>query len=177
VRECAANIAPEHFQLPVAQQDDEPYRERVYCYELYYYLRTAWQNGAMLGTYHLSAEVDKAAHPVFRDERLLRLAKPDFVIHRAGTMQNNLAVVEVKTIETSMEDLADDVKKVAAFIRRGRYSAGVCLIYGIDNGTRVDDFRRKGRELLRRRGLLSRVLLLHHGSVGEPAKIVPWNAR
>ena len=82
------NIDAHYFKLPVAENGELIYRERVYCYELYHQLRL------LLGDdfpYKLHGEVDKANHPIIKDEK-----KPDFIIHVPGEMKQNLVVIEVK---------------------------------------------------------------------------------
>ncbi len=121
---AAAQISADYFQLPVADAD-AVYRERVYCYELYHRLRTMWA----AFPFSLGGEVDKVGHPAFQDGPYAR-AKPDFLVHSPGTMDGNLAVIEVKPATASLRELGRDIQKLSWFCENARYSRGILLIYG-----------------------------------------------
>lgn len=61
VAAATTHIGDIYFQLPVAGLEDAIYRERVYCYELYHWIRNGW-NGF---DFSLGGEVDKTGHPLF----------------------------------------------------------------------------------------------------------------
>ncbi len=117
-------IAPEYFQLPVARAG-HVYRERVYCYELYHQLRNVWGGCP----YSFGGEVDKSGHPYFQDGPYAE-AKPDLLVHRPGTMDGNLTVVEVKPASVSDDDGRKDLRKLTWFCKKAGYYRGVFLVYG-----------------------------------------------
>jgi hypothetical protein len=121
---ATSQITADYFQLPVADAD-AVYRERVYCYELYHRLRAMW--GAF--PFSLGGEVDKVGHPAFQDGPYAR-AKPDFLVHMPGAMDQNLAVIEVKPATASVMELGRDLLKLSWFCENARYFKGILLVYG-----------------------------------------------
>jgi hypothetical protein len=124
IRGATSRVGPQYFQLPVADAD-AVYRERVYCYELYHQLRCLWDGFPL----SLGGEVDKRGNPHFENGPYAR-AKPDFLVHRPGDMEENLASVEVKSAIVDLADLRADLRKLVWFCQNARYFRGVFLIYG-----------------------------------------------
>jgi len=155
--QATARIERHYFQLPIAGEEDPVYRERVYCYELYHRIRQVIPPDYPSV---LNGEVDKAGHPLIRDE--IGSAKPDFVVHVPGVMHRNLAVVEVKPITAHDDDIRDDLRKLRLFRERAYYLGAVYLVYGNAKGG-VGRFK----DLLR----LERrpPVLLWHSDPGSPA--------
>jgi hypothetical protein len=163
---AASRLTWEYFQLAIADGDDV-YRERVYCYELYHQLRTAW-NGF---PFSLGGEIDKAGHPHFRDGPYAR-AKPDLLVHVPGQMGQNLATVEVKPVTASEEDLRTDLRKLSWFCQHAQYHGGFQLVYG-----EVGEIERLRAKLLRAvdDGVNTAALtVLHHRAVGQRPEVIPW---
>ena len=131
MRKATARIAPDYFQLPVAGSEEPIFRERVYCYELYHQLRLAMPDG---WPYVLDGEVDKKAHPILRE---VQGTIPDFIVHVPGSMERNLAIIEVKALPVSRGDLARDLDKLCRFTETARYFAAIQLVYGRDDIARV----------------------------------------
>src|SRR5271166_4608826 len=113
----------EYFQLPVADADSV-YRERVYCYELYHQLRVSWGDFP----FSLGGEVDKIGHPHFRNGPYA-MSKPDLLIHEPGSMERNLACMEVKPNGRPNAELRNDLRKLTWFCRNARYHRGIFLVY------------------------------------------------
>ena len=126
---ACGHIGSAYFQLPVAGQEDPEYRERVYAYELYHQLRSRWPDS--LTRYTLGGEVDKNGHRLVRGN-LLDKVKPDLIVHIPGTMDHNLAVIEIKPWAFALGGVRTDVLKLAAFCdsSRGLYAAGYFHVYG-----------------------------------------------
>ncbi|HTV57858.1 MAG TPA: methionyl-tRNA formyltransferase-like protein [Verrucomicrobiae bacterium] len=122
--DASACIGPEYFQLPVAD-GDAVYRERVYCYELYHQLRCLWDGFP----FSLAGEIDKGGHPHFQDGPYAR-AKPDLLVHVPGSMDGNLACIEVKPSGRPVAEFAADLRKLTWFCRRANYYRGIFLVYG-----------------------------------------------
>jgi hypothetical protein len=172
--EASAAIDQNYFLLPVADAEGgEPivqYRERVYAYELYHQLRSRWP----FWPYSLGGEVDKRGHPLIRGGDLNN-AKPDLLVHIPGSMENNLAVIEIKALrpialreeETAIEK---DVRKLIAFMENARYAAGFLLTFGADIGRILDygqNFRRAGINI-------DMVELWNHAEPGTVPRQIRW---
>ena len=123
---ATGRVPEEYFQLPIDGRDDPVYRERVYCYELYHQLRVLWPDESQ---YSLGGEVDKAGHPLIRDNGLDN-CKPDFLVHIPGNMGGNFAVVEVKPIRSSRQAVQKDIETLANFVTHAQYEKAIYLFYG-----------------------------------------------
>jgi hypothetical protein len=123
LRASTAAIAYQYFLLPIAGGDPK-YRERVYCYELYHQMRTAWP----LAGYSLNGEVDKSGHPLLRER--VGAVKPDLLIHVPGTMSHNLVVMEVKPAFAKNDGIEKDIETLSCFISEANYTNAVYLFYG-----------------------------------------------
>ena len=122
---ATARIPELYFQLPIADQDDPIYRERVYCDELYHQMRILLDADASCGGYALSGEIDKQGHPIIRP------CSPDLVFHVPGDMESNIAVVEVKPANGSIKGIRKDLETLSYFVDEAvRYQVGVHLVYG-----------------------------------------------
>ena len=121
---ATSRIEKPFFQLEVAG-GERFYRERVYSYELYHQLRLSW--GAC--KYSLNGEIDKSSHSHFRGSRYAR-AKPDLLVHVPGSMDDNLAIVEIKSIEGENSGWMKDLEKLSWFVTKAAYAAGMFLVYG-----------------------------------------------
>ncbi len=118
-------IDDKYFLLPL--DGDEPVsRERVYCYELYHQLRKRWPNDCL---YTLNGEVDKSGHPKFRGTDHSDV-KPDFLIHKPGSMGGNHAVFEVKATGTPLARLKGDVQTLIGFQKDLGYDRSIYLFFG-----------------------------------------------
>ena len=124
---CASSqVGLEYMQLPVAGAEEQEYRERVYCYELYHRWRCHWPEDF---PFSLSGEVDKARHPLIR-----KSLKPDFLVHIPGEM-TNLLIVEVKPQNADETNMADDLVKLTRFRRApANYHAAYFWVYGLPTG-------------------------------------------
>ena len=75
-------------------------------------------------------EIDKQGHPIIRTG-----AKPDFLVHSAGVMENLLAV-EVKPSNAETEKMLKDLRTLTRFRRDiavgQNYFAAYFLVYGIE---------------------------------------------
>jgi len=118
---ACAQIGPEFFALNQANKESK-YRERVYAYELYHILRSNLRLRPELKGLVLNGEVDKAGRKDFSDE------KPDLLFHSPGSMDSNIAIVEIKTCFGSKIDEAVD--NLAKFTTNYGYFGGVLLVFG-----------------------------------------------
>lgn len=161
-----------YMQLPVASKEEPVYRERVYCYELYHCLRKEMERLVHFN-YFICGELDKAGHPLFRDNARLNKAKPDFLVHIPRDMNNNLVAVEVKAINASPCDIVDDLKKLTAFcLPEAGYYHAIYLIFGED----PDDLGRIKKATRNTAGVDTRTIsLFWHRSANVPAEKQAWD--
>ena len=157
------NIDSHYFQLNFAGSDELKYRERVYCYELYHQLRL------LLGDdfpYKLDGELDKKSHSIILGEE-----KPDFIIHVPGEMEQNLVVIEVKTlvaVKGDMNKLGNDFRKLKRFIsKEAKYYRAIMLIYGSVNGDLPQNIRQEIEKVHD-----EKIIILWHDSPNKKPKII-----
>lgn len=164
LKEAGRRVDRHYFQLDIAGSEESIYRERVYCYELYHQLR------CVLGDsfpYKLDGEVDKAGHPIIRQE--LGARKPDFIVHVPGKMNRNLAVIEVKplTIKNRISELREDLKTLQGFLDKARYYRAIMLIYGDGESDLPNEIPDEVGELRE-----ERILLVWHQGYGKRPVVV-----
>ena len=129
IAQATERIPLGYMQLPVFGKESPLYRERVYCYELYHQMRIVMDEMAVI-PHSLTGEVDKVGCPIFRDTFLDR-AKPDILIHGAGTM-DNLCAIEVKPVNGKYNGFRKDLMTLTAMRRLEHvaYKVAVLLVYG-----------------------------------------------
>jgi hypothetical protein len=167
--QATKQIEPSYFRLDVANAPSM-YRERVYCYELYHQLRIAWPSGT---PFVLHGEVDKRRHPILGHWAWI----PDLVVHEPGNMDQNLLVIEVKSVDgaRSDADVLRDLTKLHRLVTKGGYARGVFLLFGEDAAALRNVRRCASDWILRDAGAaLDRLELLWHGSPRTAAVRQPW---
>lgn len=113
------------FHLPVLQIDGSQkltHPERAFCYELYHQLRNVLDDNF---DHDLHGEISKVNHEFFRNDKKI----PDFIIHRAGDMDNNLVVLEVKG-EIIRDGILKDIETLSGFLHNARYQYGIFILFG-----------------------------------------------
>jgi hypothetical protein len=165
--EASAAVPRDYFMLPVVGKERPIYRERVYCYELYHQWRCLWR--ADFG-YSLCGEIDKEGHPVIRSA-----AKPDFLVHSAGSMNKNLLALEVKPYNSTIRKMLKDLRTLSFFRRNANYVAAYFLVYGVSeaNWTSVAERLANLAEGDQRVDLALIVPAIHVGA-GERVRFVNW---
>ncbi len=157
---ATAKIPKQYFRLPIAGKRTGEWRERVYCYELYHQLRRKLEG---IPSISLAGEVDKAGHPLFNEPEVEN-KKPDLIVHSAGSMDNNLVVIEVKQAK-ALGEIKKDLKTLRDFKEIAGYKAGCLLLFG-PNETLLDDLNRKAEGV----GVsLLDFYVLHHVRPGQGA--------
>lgn len=159
--EAAKRVDTHYFQLPIAEGSEPIYRERVYCYELYHQLR------CILGDsfpYKLNGEVDKSGHPIIREAK-----KPDFIVHKPGDMEHNLAVIEVKpvTVEGRLQEFREDLRTLKWFLDKANYYRAIMLIYGNINGVLPGSIKQEIKDIDD-----PRMMVLWHPEPNKKPKII-----
>jgi hypothetical protein len=145
---CSQMDEPRYFQIPVANAANVV-RERPYCYELYYRLRSIPSPRDLM----LVGELDKRGHPIHGD----RSHKPDFLVHEPGGHELDLCVVEVKPGLCPRNrypnksrnrypcDFKRQIEKDAetllyfAYVAKKRYHRGILLFYGDGSAAEPND--------------------------------------
>jgi hypothetical protein len=113
------------FRLPVSQIDGSQkltHPERAFCYELYHQLRNVLGDSF---DHDLNGEISKVNNEFFKTDKKI----PDFIIHRAGNMDNNLVVLEVKG-EIVKDGILKDIETLSGFIHNARYQYGIFILFG-----------------------------------------------
>jgi len=111
------------FEVPVAGAKELAIRERVFCYELYHHLRSAFDDAGFC--YMLAGELDKGGHPIIRGNVI-----PDFVVHEPGDMSRNLCAIEVKPLSGATKGFRKDLATLTTFVRDYSYHRGILLVFG-----------------------------------------------
>lgn len=124
IRSSAAAIGPEYFQLPVAGREPALY-ERVYCYELYHQMRARWPETNVF----LTGEIPKRGHEIIM-ANIGSAVVPDFLIHEPGNMDNNHAIIEVKSSRASSFGIRKDLATLDQFLIEVGYERAIYLFYG-----------------------------------------------
>lgn len=124
LKESISDIGEDHF-LVKRYMASSVYRERVYCYELYY----QWRKRTLCyPQYVIHGELDKSGH-----EGILSNSHcvPDFLVHKPGDM-DNLIVMEVKSID-GYKDYKRDLQMLQKFKKKVNYKMAIWLIFGDDH--------------------------------------------
>lgn len=147
-------ISAHYFHLPI-YGGPPVWRERVYCYELYHQMRLLWPENC---PFILTGEVDKRAHPVFK-ELEARQAIPDFLVHSPGDMHQNFAVMEVKSQQAQPLGVQKDVATLREFRDTIGYQRVLYLVFGPELPAALEE-------------LPADIEVWHHYEVGRPARIL-----
>jgi hypothetical protein len=160
LRAATAAIPGDDITFPVAGSPHVR-RERVYCGELYHQMRAIWPE--QLTRYRLSDEPAKDGHPFIGGG-----LTPDLIVHVPGSMESNVAVIEVKRLPAPASGVRKDVRTLQRFFDEGRYFGGILLFFG-DSVPAFESAAGVAQQLL---GRATRpVLILHHASPGEPCSV------
>ena len=121
LNQSCKRIESEFFYL--RQHDQDPvYRERVYSYELYHQLRIAIATNINLKHLSINGEVDKSGRRGFNKE------KPDLILHLPESMEENIAVIEIKTANGTKYKKANNTLR--DFTNIHKYEGGIFLTFG-----------------------------------------------
>jgi len=172
--QCATKSMEQYyFKIAMTNLKGHRFRERIYCYELYHQLRSVLQNFP----YTLQGEMDKIGHPIIH--RKIGAVKPDFILHKPGTMENNFVVMEVKPLNNANKSqLKKDLDTLTRFLDLGYYRA-IHLIYGssrrADGGiSKIIRTYREYMNLTRSNAYRGKLFLYWHRTSGEFATIYDW---
>lgn len=112
------------------------YSERVYCYELYHFLRVAMFHRQLNDTHphlFLHSEIVKVVLNQTDAENigiypLNNQRSPDFILHEPHTVDNQIAAIEVKTTQNvGYAACLDDLEKLSELKRSYHFQVGVFL--------------------------------------------------
>jgi hypothetical protein len=125
----------------------ERYGERVFCYELYYKVRSLMEEhypgyAARLGDEDavlFQAELKKSQigdivqHFPEAIENLDKAYIPDFLLHTPGSFRHQELIIEVKSNPSiDISKIIKDLVKIDQFIERYRYRKGILLVINKD---------------------------------------------
>lgn len=128
LEKAAARMTDDYFRIEFCDPNEEgvlKFRERVFCYELYYQLRVALGGNFF---YKLHGELDKVSHDTYKHSDLKNVV-PDFIVHEPGTM-NNLLVMEIKHKASSIDRIESDFEKLRKFKSIAGYYTGISYVFG-----------------------------------------------
>jgi hypothetical protein len=155
------DIESRYFQIE-RYKENLTWRERAYCYELYYQLRDHLKKFDF--PYTLHGEIDKRGHGIIC-KKFKNKPNPDFVVHNPGT-ESNLVIMEVKPSDRIRKgNFENDMKKLKIFINDVSYRNGIFLIYGSD-----DPHLEKYKAIFKNISELledKKLLILWHNEVGK----------
>lgn len=152
-------------------QELPKHAERLFAYELYFYLR--WRikvKEQLYGKIKLTGELRKEKLPkeIYNKFKLTALSKrfiPDFLIHIPQNIDRQLAVIELKTDPNiDMNELFYDLEKIDEFIERYNYEIGIFIAINV----RFDKISNLIRQRLHRKILnLHRIFVVVKESKGS----------
>ena len=177
LKEASGNIGKYYFKVAMANLKGYRFRERVYCYELYHRLRLALPPDF---PYTLQGEMAKEGHPIIHKE--VGAVKPDFILHKPGTMNDNLLVIEVKPLKNARKlQLKKDLDTLTKFLDLDiGYYCAIHLIYGSlkrkDKGISkvIKVYQEYNRENNRLSKYKNKLLLFWHKTFEEAAEQYNW---
>ena len=94
----------------------------------------------------LFGEVDKRGHPLFTKEDQ---KNPDFILHKAGTMKNNIFVMEVKG-EIDNGGIIKDFETIKLFKEKYEYKYGAFILFNYN----IDQFIGRMKEELLKNNII-----------------------
>lgn len=163
LKKACSNIEEKYLKLKVALSANLILRERVYCYELYHQLRICLRDDF---PYMLAGEVDKAGHSVIAKHNGRKI--PDFIVHKPGSMRDNLVIIEVKSIKNNRRKIEKDFETIKNFISKANYYRGIMLIFGENRARSEEKIREITRKFLStERDLRDKIMVLWHKKPGE----------
>jgi len=139
----ALSKVPKDFHKIKMNKDEERYRERIFCYELYHRFRCLMKNDNDI-IFHditLHGELDKKGNKNYNGEI------PDFVLHSPGDNDRNLFIVEVKVNPEG--DIEGDLKKLIEFVGHHKYQHGVliCVTDGNNKEKYIENISKSWSEI------------------------------
>jgi hypothetical protein len=95
--------------------------------------------------------------------------KPDFVVHIPGKMDQNLVVIEVKsvTVKDHIKELRKDFDKLKMFIFEPKYYRAIMLIYGNVNCNLPQNIKQEIENIQDKK-----IITLWHDSPNKKPKII-----
>lgn len=179
--EACESIDIKYFRIKFAGDPEEKYhyKERVYTYELYHQLRCRFKDDE----YSLAGEMNKLGNYYFDKE--LKGKNPDFIVHTQGTNIKNIAIIEVKRIESlNKKGVGNDLNKLTRFVSKQQlsYKFGIELFFG---DTHINSFENKIRKIFDEyckdhedtRKLLENgeIKILFHNVCGKKPQFIDYN--
>ncbi len=120
-----------YFASSVVGSRERVVAERSFAYEFYHQTRKQLDTVKDF-PYRLAGEINKIGHPIIHH------CIPDFVLHRFGSMEWSLCVIEVKHISGATKGFQKDIRNLRKF-RTNTYSEGkiwyqkaLLLVFGED---------------------------------------------
>lgn len=122
------NVEQKFYQVEYLQASGsigKQYRERVWCYEFYHRLREIKLPDNEL---IINGEVDKSGNNNFIDK-----INPDFIIHKQGSSDKNLCVIEVK-LRLDYDGINKDFCSLTKMMNKHKYQNGIFILINYSFG-------------------------------------------
>lgn len=122
IKQAIDNVEEKFYQveyLKLKGSIGKQYRERVWCYEFYHRLReTNLPDDELI----INGEIDKSGNDNFIDT-----INPDFIIHKQGSNDKNLCVIEVK-LRLDYDGINKDFCSLTEMLNKHRYKQAVFIL-------------------------------------------------
>lgn len=138
LKEGIDKVEEKYFNFAIVGKDKDVstiYRERVYCYEIYHQVRILQDNEYSLikESVDINCEPDKRGNTWFKEP-----VNPDMIFHKAGNIDENYLVLEVKNnLNGEINDSDDkpigvykDIINLYRFIKDSNYEMACFYLYG-----------------------------------------------
>lgn len=114
--------------------------ERSICFRFGIYLNRLIASNELLKKYNLDAEYNKDKEDIKRLPAKKNGCCPDLILHKRGTNDNNILVIECKGWWSGEEEIEKDKKKISAFLHSKRYHYMLGLLIKFDKDKIVFDW-------------------------------------
>ena len=110
--------------------------ERSVVFRLAHYLQNLLNDHEVFNDYHLDVEYNRNGYQPKRISKRRNGARPDIIIHKRGSNQHNLLMIEIKPYWEN--NVADDLEKLKEFTQtqgQYRFCIGLSVILGKHRGS------------------------------------------
>lgn len=109
--------------------------ERSICFKFGIYLNKYIDSNNLLKKYDLDAEYNRDIKGVKRLANRPNGCYPDLILHKRGSNENNILIIECKGWWANEIDIEKDKEKVIAFLNsdRYRYTLGLLIVFNKQN--------------------------------------------
>lgn len=109
--------------------------ERSICFKFGLYLNKYLDSNNLLKKYDLDAEYNRDIEGFKRLANRPNGCYPDLILHKRGSNENNILIIECKGWWADDKDIEEDKEKIIAFLNseRYKYMVGLLIIFNREN--------------------------------------------